>query len=223
MSPDYTGHVEPRGAAATRDLTDISITKLSVGPMDNNAYLLVCREQGESVLIDAAADSDRLIELIAADPLRPSVTGIITTHSHQDHWQALGDVADHTGALIYAGAEDAAGLPVPVDVPLAHGDTVPFGDCRLQVIALRGHTPGSVALLYTDPGGGNHLFTGDSLFPGGPGKTQSPRTFSSLMNDLESRVFGQLDDATWVYPGHGDDTTLGTERPQLSRWRRRGW
>jgi glyoxylase-like metal-dependent hydrolase (beta-lactamase superfamily II) len=91
------------------------------------------------------------------------------------------------------------------------------------VIGLRGHTPGSVALLYTDPQGHPHLFTGDSLFPGGPGKTTSPRTFASLMNDLESRVFGPLPDDTWVYPGHGDDTTLGTERPKLAQWRRRGW
>jgi glyoxylase-like metal-dependent hydrolase (beta-lactamase superfamily II) len=223
MSSDYTGHVDPRGTAATRELADVTITKLSVGPMDNNAYLVVCKAQAEAVLIDAANDSERLMAVIAADPLRPSVAGIVTTHSHQDHWQALGEVADQTGALIYAGAPDAAALPVPVDVELAHGDTVPFGDCRLQVIALRGHTPGSVALLYTTPDGGNHLFTGDSLFPGGPGKTQTPRTFSSLMGDLESRVFGQLDDATWVYPGHGDDTTLGTERPHLARWRRRGW
>jgi glyoxylase-like metal-dependent hydrolase (beta-lactamase superfamily II) len=93
----------------------------------------------------------------------------------------------------------------------------------LDVVALRGHTPGSVALLYTDPAGSAHLFTGDSLFPGGPGKTLTPEAFSSLMDDLESRVFGPLPDDTWVYPGHGDDTTIGDERPQLGEWRARGW
>ena len=99
----------------------------------------------------------------------------------------------------------------------------PLGDNQLEVIALRGHTPGSIALLYREPSGAAHLFTGDSLFPGGPGKTNSPEDFTSLMDDLERRVFGVLPDDTWVYPGHGDDTTLGAERPHLAEWRARGW
>ena len=92
----------------------------------------------------------------------------------------------------------------------------------LEVIHLRGHTPGSIALVYR-AADGPHLFTGDSLFPGGPGRTGSPEDFTSLMDDLEERVFGPLPDETWVYPGHGDDTTLGAERPQLAEWRERGW
>jgi len=219
-SAAYTGHVDPQGPPAVRRLADLTITKLSVGPMDNNAYLLVCNSTGDAVLIDAANDADAIIDLLGANG---GLGAIVTTHSHADHWQALADVAGRTGARVYAGAADADALPVPVDIRLDHGDSVPVGSCRLEVIALRGHTPGSVALLYSDPNGHPHLFTGDSLFPGGPGKTVSPRTFSSLMNDLEGRVFGVLPDDTWVYPGHGDDTTLGVERPQLAGWRRRGW
>ena len=222
-SPSYSGHVEPGGAPATRRLADVAITKLSVGPMDNNAYLLVCPHTGDGLLIDAADDSDRIADLLGVGPDRPRLRSIVTTHSHQDHWQALGAIAGQTGANLYAGAADAAGLPVPTDVPLGHGDSVPLGSSQLESISLRGHTPGSIALLYQDPSGTAHLFTGDSLFPGGPGRTQSPADFGSLMDDLTDRVFDRLPDDTWVYPGHGDDTTLGRERPQLTTWRARGW
>lgn len=222
--PDsYSGHVEPRGAPVHRGLADISISKMSVGPMDNNTYLLVCKHTGEAVLIDAANDAQRIIDLVGQAAGGPQLRSIITTHSHGDHWQALTDVVKKSGATVLAGKADAAGLPVPVDVTLETGDTVDLGDCRLEIIGLRGHTPGSVAVLYRDPAGGSHLFTGDSLFPGGPGKTTSPESFTSLMDDLEARIFAALPDDTWVYPGHGDDTTLGAERPHLEQWRERGW
>ena len=217
----YSGHTDAGGPAIRRDLEALSISKLSVGPMDNNAYLLVCRHTGEAVLIDAANDAAR-IEAMLTDPATP-LRSIITTHQHYDHWQALEAVTAATGARTYAGGADAPHIPGATDVPLEHGDTVPLGTCELEVIALRGHTPGSIALLYRDPQGTGHLFTGDSLFPGGPGKTRSPEAFSSLMDDLEARVFGELPDDTWVYPGHGDDTTLGVERGQLPTWRERGW
>ena len=223
MTQDYTGHVEPQGAPATRVLDDITITKLSVGPMDNNAYLLVCRHTGDALLIDAANDNERIMDVLGDGPDRPRLRSIVTTHRHRDHWQALGAVAGATGANLYAGADDAAELPVPTDVPLTQGSQVPLADHQLDVIALRGHTPGSVALLYTEPGGRGHLFTGDSLFPGGPGRTGTPEDFASLMDDLTERVFDRLGDDTWVYPGHGDDTTLGAERPHLAQWRARGW
>jgi glyoxylase-like metal-dependent hydrolase (beta-lactamase superfamily II) len=120
---------------------------------------------------------------------------------------------------------DAPELPIPMDELVEHGDTVQFGEIELEVVHLRGHTPGSIALVYRDPatGGHPHLFTGDSLFPGGPGKTAGPAEFGSLMDDLEERIFGVLPDETWVYPGHGDDTTLGAERPSIPEWRARGW
>jgi glyoxylase-like metal-dependent hydrolase (beta-lactamase superfamily II) len=117
---------------------------------------------------------------------------------------------------------DAPEIPV-VTQTLQDGDTVRVGDAELEVIHLTGHTPGSIALLYRDPGGHGHLFTGDSLFPGGPGRTNSPEEFASLMGDLEKKVFGRLPDDTWFYPGHGDDSTLGAERPSIPEWRTRGW
>ncbi|MDQ2845897.1 MAG: MBL fold metallo-hydrolase [Actinomycetota bacterium] len=220
---NYTGHVEPGGAAATRELPAITISKMSVGPMDNNTYLLVCRTTGDATLIDAANDNERILDLLGDGPERPRLRSIVTTHRHGDHWQALPSVAGVTGANLYAGAADADELPVPTDIALEQGSTIPLGDSELQALSLRGHTPGSVALLYRDPTGSAHLFTGDSLFPGGPGKTGSPEDFSSLMDDLQQRVFDVLPDDTWVYPGHGDDTTLGAERPQLAEWRKRGW
>ncbi len=110
---------------------------------------------------------------------------------------------------------------------MRHGDAVKVGDAALSVIHLRGHTPGSIALCYDDGGtlaDTPHLFTGDSLFPGGPGNTErDPPRFGPLMTDLEERVFGKLPDGTWVYHGHGRDTTLGAERPQVPQWRARGW
>ncbi len=213
----YTGKVRPGGPPATRSLDRLSITKISVGPMDNNAFLLRCRATGDKVLLDAANDADRLLDLIDGD-----LRTVVTTHRHADHWQALAAVVEATGARSVAGLIDAPELPVATE-GLHDGASVPVGDCGLKVIQLVGHTPGSIALLYNDPTGHPHLFTGDSLFPGGPGRTTSPTDFASLMNDLETKVFDTLPDDTWVYPGHGDDTTLGAERPHLPEWRERGW
>ncbi len=220
---DYTGHVDPHGAPAARDLGTVTVTKMSVGDMDNNAYLLVDKATGDALLVDAADEPTRIADLLGTGPDRPRLRSIVTTHSHRDHWRALGAVAGQTGANLYAGTEDAPELPVPTDVSLEQGDTVPLGSQTLEVIKLRGHTPGSVALLYTASDGLGHLFTGDSLFPGGPGRTTNAANFANLMDDLEQRVFSRLPDDTWIYPGHGDDTTLGRERPQLAEWRARGW
>jgi glyoxylase-like metal-dependent hydrolase (beta-lactamase superfamily II) len=218
----YTGNVNVGGPPDGRELPGLSVTKLAVGPMDNNAYLLRCTRTGEAVLIDAANEAGRLLEMIGDTP----VTRIVTTHRHGDHWQALAEVQAATGAIVVAHPDDADEIPVAVAERVGHGDTVGAGDCEFAVIHLRGHTPGSIALRYDAAGelaDGPHLFTGDSLFPGGPGRTTSPADFTSLMNDLEERVFGQLPDGTWVYPGHGNDTTLGAERPHLPEWRARGW
>jgi glyoxylase-like metal-dependent hydrolase (beta-lactamase superfamily II) len=215
----YTGDVSVGGAADTRELPGLTITKVAVGPMNNNAYLLRCPATGELALIDAANEAGTLLALVGDVPL----TTIITTHQHPDHWGALKEVQEASGAQTVAHPDDAGPLPVPVSHLVRHGDEVAVGNATLSVIHLRGHTPGSIALRYDD-GTEPHLFTGDSLFPGGPGNTQKdPARFGSLMTDLEERVFGELPDVTWVYPGHGLDTTLGTERPHLGEWRARGW
>lgn len=222
VDDNYTGHVE-RGTAARRTLPGASIVKVSVGPMDNNAYLITSTATGETLLIDAANDAAVLLELI--ERYAPKVSLIVTSHQHRDHWLALAEVAGSTGAPTAAHRLDAGPLPVAPDVLLAAGDTIDIGDLTFEVLHLRGHTPGSVALALDGPatGGRVHLFTGDCLFPGGPGRTTRPEEFDSLMSSLESRVFGCYGDNTVVYPGHGDDTTLGVERPHLAEWRARGW
>jgi glyoxylase-like metal-dependent hydrolase (beta-lactamase superfamily II) len=214
----YTGHVEPAGPASVRHLAGLSISKISVGPYDNNAYLLRCAATGEQLLVDAAADPDRLLAL-AGDA---GLATVVTTHQHPDHWQALAEVVEATGARSLAHPADAEELPV-VTATINDTDVVRVGDASLEVIHLVGHTPGSVALLYRDPDARPHLFTGDSLFPGGPGRTTHPTDFGSLMDDLEAKVFGRLPDETWFYPGHGDDSTLGAERASIPDWRSRGW
>ncbi|PZG05148.1 Zn-dependent hydrolase [Micromonospora craterilacus] len=215
----YSGDVTPGGPPAVRELDQLTITKVSVGPMDNNAYLLRCRSTGDQVLIDAANEAPRLLELIGDAGLR----AVVTTHQHMDHWVGLEEVVAKTGAGALVHADDAAGLPIEAQT-LADGDLVPVGDCALEVIHLRGHTPGSVALLYRDPAGVPHLFTGDSLFPGGVGNTdRDPERFAELIDDVEHKLFDRLPDETWFYPGHGRDSTLGAERPHLAEWRARGW
>ncbi len=215
----YTGKVTRGGAPDVRETAALRLTKLSVGPMDNNAYLLECRETGARALVDAADDAATLLALVGTGGLEQ----VVTTHQHRDHWQALAEVVAATGARTAAGRPDAEALPVPVDVPLDDGDRVRVGEVELEVIALVGHTPGSVALLYDDPGGHPHLITGDSLFPGGVGRTTNPADFSSLIDDVEHKIFDRLPDDTWFYPGHGNDSTLGAERGSLAEWRARGW
>jgi glyoxylase-like metal-dependent hydrolase (beta-lactamase superfamily II) len=218
----YTGDVSVGGPADTREIDGLVVTKIAVGPMDNNAYLLRDASTGQGLLIDAANEPDRLIDLIGEVP----VVTIVTTHRHADHWQALWEVQQHTGAEVVAHPTDADELPVTVTHRAEHGEVLRFGDAEVSVIHLRGHTPGSIAILYDAGGrlaGQPHVFTGDSLFPGGVGKTVTPETFTSLLNDVTERLFGPLPDATWVYPGHGRDTTLGAERPHLAEWRERGW
>jgi glyoxylase-like metal-dependent hydrolase (beta-lactamase superfamily II) len=215
----YTGDVRVGGPSDTREIGGgLTVTKLAVGDMNNNAYLL--RDgSGQGLLIDAAAEPDRLIELIGDTP----VAKIVTTHQHGDHWQALAAVKSATGAITVAHPADAPGIPVETDELVEDGGTVAFGGTSLSVIHLVGHTPGSIALVIDADGDAPHIFTGDCLFPGGPGRTTTPEAFNSLMSGLEERVFGRLPDETWIYPGHGNDTTLGAERPHLAEWRARGW
>jgi glyoxylase-like metal-dependent hydrolase (beta-lactamase superfamily II) len=214
----YSGAVKVGGPADVHELPDLMISKVAVGPMDNNAYLLRCRATDEQLLIDAANDAGTLLTLIGDD----GIASVVTTHQHGDHWQALAEVVAATGARTYAGRDDAEGIPVPTDVLVDDGDTIRVGRVELTARHLVGHTPGSIALVYDDPHGHPHVFTGDCLFPGGPGRTTRPEDFASLMSGLEAKVF-VLPDETWIYPGHGNDTTLGAERPHLGAWHERGW
>lgn len=214
-------HVEPGGEPLTSSLgPTLTLTKLSVGPMDNNAYLL--RTEGAALLVDAAADADRLLAVTGSD-----VDTVVTTHRHRDHWQALAAVAKATGAVLVCGRPDvdaiATGARVQGLVGLWDGDVVAVGPHSLEVIGLVGHTPGSITLAWTGDDGVSHLFTGDSLFPGGVGRAPAPDDFTSLLRDVETKIFARFDDTTVVHPGHGDDTTLGAERPHLAEWRARGW
>ncbi|MEV6219057.1 MBL fold metallo-hydrolase [Nocardia sp. NPDC051833] len=218
----YTGHVTATGAAQQRDVPGARIVKMSVGPMDNNTYLVQSTATGAAILIDAANDAARILELTGQET-PGQIDLIVTTHQHPDHWQALSEVTDSLGVETAAHPLDADPLPVRPDRLLADGDTVQVGDIVLEAIHLRGHTPGSIALALVDGAGRAHLFTGDSLFPGGVGKTHNPADFDTLLTDVTTKLFDRFADDTVVYPGHGDDTTLGDERPHLAEWRERGW
>lgn len=222
VDDNYTGHVEP-GTAARRELPGAAIVKASVGPMNNNAYLITCSETGQTLLIDAANDAPLLLALVERHA--PTLSLVVTSHQHPDHWLALEEVTKATGAPTAAHQLDAEPLPVTPDRILAHGDTIDVGALTFDVIHLQGHTEGSVALALSGPAAGEavHLFTGDCLFPGGVGKTWRDGDFERLLGDVTRRVFDVYPDSTVVYPGHGDDTTLGSERPHLVEWEQRGW
>jgi len=217
----------------TIDTPDVVIRRISVSDMDNNVYLLTAKSTGARVLIDAADDAPAIEALLREsaadgpvsgdDPTAPSLQAICTTHSHWDHVRALPEVATSTGATTIAGVDDAPDIEHPTQHTVTHGDVGDFGRLSLEAIALRGHTPGSIAFLLRTPEGPDHLFSGDSLFPGGVGKTNSPTEFASLIEDVSTRLFDALDDDTIVHPGHGAGTTIGTERPHLDEWRARGW
>jgi glyoxylase-like metal-dependent hydrolase (beta-lactamase superfamily II) len=219
---NYAGEVSSGGPSDRRDLPLLTIRKASVGAMANNVYLLTCARTGAQLLIDAAADPERIMSMLGEGS--GGLDMIVTTHQHWDHHRALAQVVALTKAVTAAGEADADALPLLPTRRLAHADTLTFGDITLDVIHLRGHTPGSVALAYNDPGGHAHIWTGDALFPGGLGNVQQdPERFASLLGDVQTRIFDVYDDDTWIYPGHGADTTLGAERPHLQQWRERGW
>lgn len=229
----YSGSVHAAGPSATRTLDAVVVRKLSVGPMDNNAYLLTCRSTGAQLLVDAAAEPERLLALVREGSPDGRLDTVVTTHRHRDHHGALSEVVATTRAETVAGRADVAGIDEPTRRPVDDGDVLNVGAVRLDVVALRGHTPGSIALVLREPDVVHepdavarraHLFTGDSLFPGGVGNTdRDPGRFSRLLGDVTERLFARFDDDAWVYPGHGDDTTLGAQRPHLDEWRTRGW
>ncbi|MGO0576199.1 MBL fold metallo-hydrolase [Ornithinimicrobium panacihumi] len=226
LEQELAGHVEPGGPGWILGLGAARVLKISVSDMHNNVYVLLCTATQERLLVDAADDAAHLLAVLDQDlPVKGDgrLAQILTTHQHWDHHRALAEVVGRTGARTLAGEADADALPVIPDVRLRHGDTVTVGELVLQVIGLRGHTPGSVALALQVPDRPTVLLTGDSLFPGGPGKTSTPDDFTSLMDDLETRVFDVYGDDAIVLPGHGANTVLGVERPHLAEWRARGW
>lgn len=201
---------------------------VELNDFENNTYLIVHRASGAALLVDAAANPRGIVRLIdraaqiaaAAGEPAPRLTGVLTTHEHADHWQALAEIVERYAIPTYAGAEDAAGIPVPTDRPLHDGDTIPLGDATLECIGLRGHTDGSIALVVRSPGEPVRLLTGDSLFPGGIGNTfDSAERYERLLSDVVERIFRRFPDDTVFYPGHGLPSTLGRERGFLNRWR----
>ncbi len=221
------GHVRRGGPALVRTAEGpdgaIEIRKLSVGPLDNNAYILTDVASGKALLIDAANEAQRLLTELEGREL----VGILTTHGHQDHWEALFDVAEATGAPTLLHPDDADRLPREADRHVADGDELQVGGVTVRLLHTPGHTPGSTCVLLEAPAerGGveRWLFTGDTLFPGGPGATfGDEEAFAQIITTLRERIFA-LDDDTQVCPGHGDDTTLGAERADLDEWEARGW
>jgi len=200
----YTGDVEVGGPTQVRVLDEIEIRKVAVGPMANNAYLLTCRRDGAQLLVDPADEPERLLDLVREGSAAARLDDVVVTHRHADHHRALPSVVAVTGADVAAGAPDADAITatsgVGVDRRLHDGDAVAVGHLTLEVVALAGHTPGSVALVYREPAradvrGRAHLFTGDSLFPGGVGHTHGDAAlFEQLYTDVVSRLFDRFAD-----------------------------
>lgn len=190
------------------------IHQVVVGPMDNNVYVLRCRRSGDAVLIDAANEHDVLLELAK----NLGVRQVLETHGHWDHIQAVTQMRD--GYSVGITSEDASMLP-SYDEILGDEEVIQVGDLRLHTIHTPGHTPGSMCSSIE---GAPVLFSGDTLFPGGPGNTTfEGGDFNTIIESLEQRLFRPLAADTLVLPGHGDHTTIGTEAPHLDEWVDRGW
>ena len=195
--------------------TQAEIHKLVVGPVDNNVFVLRCRATGQSVLIDAANEHEKLLELCKALDVRK----VLETHGHWDHIQAVPQVRD-AGYEVGITGPDSAELEA-YDFVLDDDSVIQVGRLRLHTIFTPGHTPGSMCFLVE---GSPVLFSGDTLFPGGPGNTSYPGgDFEQIIRSIDERLFSPLDAATVVLPGHGDDTTIGAERPRLQEYVDRGW
>lgn len=195
--------------------TDLEIHKVVVGPMDNNVFVLRCRHTGDAVLLDAANEHERLLELASGLGVRR----VLETHGHWDHIQAVPELRD-AGYSVGVTAQDATMLD-SYDEIIDHDVVIPVGRLRLRTIHTPGHTPGSMCFLVE---GKPLLFSGDTLFPGGAGNTTfEGGDFDTIIESIDRRLFAVLDADTIVMPGHGDDTTIGAESPHLQEWVDRGW
>ena len=221
----YTSDVQPGQPASMWALSGMTLWKLSVSEMHNNVYLLRCNSTGKALLIDAAADPTAITQMLeTAGVGADDLVAIVTTHKHWDHHRALPQIAKRAQSTM-SGEKDAPELPVSPTRILHDEDVIQVGELRFTAHHIPGHTPGSIVVSWT-PGDGSlpHLFTGDTLFPGGVGATDryDDQDFDTLFASVSERIFGRFDDAH-VHPGHGADTRLGTERPHLDEWRARGW
>jgi glyoxylase-like metal-dependent hydrolase (beta-lactamase superfamily II) len=190
----------------------VLVDKIVTNPLDNNVFLLTCAASGRSLIIDAAADAARILDLAAGTDVR----AVLTTHGHWDHVGAAAEVSAALGVPLYIGAADAALSGLSGTHVLAAG-LIPLGELEIEIIATPGHTPGSHCISV-----GPVIFTGDTLFPGGPGATQNRTDFAQIMDSLDTHLFTRPDD-TMILPGHGLHTTIGAERGSVEDWRRRGW
>jgi glyoxylase-like metal-dependent hydrolase (beta-lactamase superfamily II) len=192
----------------------LRVAKFSVGDYDNNVYIVVSRATDEAVIVDAAAEPDRILAAAAGLDVR----AILTTHGHFDHLQALDPVKEALGVAWHLHPADIDIAGRPPDEVLSDGQEYVVGDVALHVVHTPGHTPGSVSFV-VEP----IIFSGDTLFPGGPGATRwDYSSFGQVMDSIEQRLMVHPD-PTIVHPGHGGSTTLGDERPHLAEWRTRGW
>ncbi len=191
----------------------VTVTYITVGQLDNNAYLIEDSETGDALLVDAPDDAPALIEFVGEAPL----LGVFTTHGHWDHHQAIPEVTRTLGVPFMLHPLDAAIAEKVVDVDIVAGP-LSIGSTMATVLHTPGHTPGSVCLAIDGV-----VLTGDTLFPGGPGATRFEHSsFTTIIESIENQLFALSDD-TLVLPGHGTSTTIGTERPQLAAWIERGW
>jgi glyoxylase-like metal-dependent hydrolase (beta-lactamase superfamily II) len=193
----------------------VEVHRVVVGPVDNNVHVVRCRQTGDAVLVDAANEHELLLELCRDLGVRQ----VIETHGHWDHIQAVPAIRD-AGYEVAVTQADADMLP-SYDLLIEDDAVIEVGRLRLRTIATPGHTPGSICFAVE---GTPLLFSGDTLFPGGPGATKFPGgDFPTIIRSIDERIFSRFDDATVVLPGHGADTTVGTERPHLQEWVDRGW
>lgn len=181
---------------------EIRITKINMGPYNNNGYIVACPETNEGVIIDTPAEPEKLLNAIGGVQIK----AILITHRHQDHLLGFHEITSKVDAPVGIGAADVDGLPRPPEMALKDGDVIKFGNRELKVLYTPGHTPGATCFLY-----GKHLFSGDTLFPGGPGKTASPAALRQVIDSITRKLLVLADD-TSVYPGHGGDTNVGLAR-----------